>query len=149
MKSAPARLASGKARLQTAPMAEAAQPSSDRTVEVGGNRLTLLTEGPERLQALLSLIDGAERSVRLLYYIYRDDEAGEQVYAAIARAIGRGVSVSLLIDGFGAHVRDNFFTPLVERGLRYCRFNPTFGRRYLLRCHQKLALADDRKAMIG
>lgn len=130
-------------------MADAEQPRTDKTVEVDGNRLTLLTDGPERLDALLGLIDGARRSVRLLYYTYRDDRAGDLVYAAMERAIGRGVSVSLLIDGFGAHTRDDYFTPLVDRGLRYCRFHPTFGRRYLIRCHQKMALADDESVLIG
>jgi cardiolipin synthase len=109
---------------------------------VDGNRLILLTEGPERLTALLALIDNAKQSVRLLYYIYRDDRAGELVYAAMERALDRGVSVALLIDGFGAYVRDDYFTPLAKRGLTYCRFHPTLGRRYLIRCHQKLALAD-------
>jgi cardiolipin synthase len=123
-------------------MAEAAAPGPDRSMLVDGNRLTLLTEGPERLAALLALIDGARQSVRLLYYIYRDDRAGELVYAAMERALDRGVSVALLIDGFGAYVRDDYFTPLAKRGLTYCRFHPTLGRRYLIRCHQKLALAD-------
>ena len=130
-------------------MADADHPAGDRTVEVDGNRLTLLTEGPERLQALLGLIDGSRSKVQLLYYMYRDDDCGEQVYGAMERALDRGISVSLLIDGFGAYVRDEYFTPLVAKGLRYCRFNPTFGRRYLIRCHQKMAIADDRKALIG
>jgi len=120
----------------------AASPPRDRTVEVDGNRLNLLTEGPERLEALLGLIDGAEQSVRLLYYMYKDDQSGTLVYEAMERAIDRGVTVSILIDGFGAYVHDEFFNPLLAKGLRYCRFHPTFGRRYLIRCHQKMALAD-------
>jgi cardiolipin synthase len=130
-------------------MAEAAPCNPDRSLEVDGNQLTLLPEGPERLSVLLGLIDGAKVSVRLLYYMYRDDRAGQLVYAAIARALDRGVAVSLLIDGFGAYTPDQYFTPLVERGLTYCRFHPTLGRRYLIRCHQKLALADNDKVLIG
>jgi cardiolipin synthase len=60
-----------------------ASPPRDRTVEVDGNRLNLLTEGPERLEALLGLIDGAEQSVRLLYYMYKDDQSGTLVYEAM------------------------------------------------------------------
>jgi cardiolipin synthase len=130
-------------------MADADQPPSDKTVDVDGNRLTLFTEGPDLLDALLKLIDGAQSSVRLLYYMYRDDRAGEMVYTAMRRALDRGVKVSLLIDGFGAHVPEDYFTPLLDQGLTFCRFNPTFGRRYLIRCHQKMALADDEKALIG
>jgi len=130
-------------------MADAAPPEPDRSLLVDGNRLTLLPDGPERLSALLGLIDGAKASVRLLYYMYRDDRAGGLVYAAMEQALDRGVAVSLLIDGFGAYIPDQYFTPLVEKGLTYCRFHPTFGRRYLIRCHQKLALADDDRVLIG
>ena len=130
-------------------MADADPPASDKTVDVDGNRLTLLTEGPERLEALLSLIDGARESIRLLYYMYRDDRSGELVYAAMRRAIDRGVKVSLLIDGFGAYVPNEYFTPLIDKGLSFCRFHPTFGRRYLIRCHQKLVLVDEQQVLIG
>ena len=130
-------------------MADEAPTGEGRTIEVDGNRLTLLTEGPERLEALLGLIDGARQSVRLLYYMYRDDRSGGLVYRAMEAALDRGVAVSLLIDGFGAYTPDEYFTPLVEKGLIYCRFHPNFGRRYLIRCHQKLALADDAKVLIG
>jgi len=130
-------------------MADASQPEPDRGTLVDGNRLTLLTEGPDRLEALLGLIDGAGRSVRLLYYMYRNDHAGDQVHAAMERALDRGVSVSLLVDGFGAYTPDQYFTPLIDKGLTFCRFHPTYGRRYLIRCHQKLALADEERVLIG
>jgi cardiolipin synthase len=81
--------------------------------------------------------------------MYRDDHSGELVAGAIRRALDRGVSVSLLIDGFGAYVRDQYFEPLIEMGLTFCRFHPNFGRRYLIRCHQKLALADESRVLIG
>jgi cardiolipin synthase len=81
--------------------------------------------------------------LRLLYYIYLGDESGERVKEAILRAIDRGVAVSLLIDGFGSSdTNPNYFRELHERGAKFCRFNPSFGRSYLLRNHQKLALAD-------
>jgi cardiolipin synthase len=130
-------------------MADAPKPDHERSMLVDGNRLTLLTEGPDRLQALLGLIDGATRSVRLLYYIYRDDQSGNLVRVAIEKALDRGVAVSLIVDGFGAYTPDQYFTSLIGKGLTFCRFHPTYGRRYLIRCHQKLALADEEKVLIG
>ncbi len=118
-------------------------------VTVDGNRLTLLTEGPERLTALLGLIDGATTTLRLLYYIYRDDRSGGEVRDALARALERGVEVSLLVDGFGFHAPDDYFAELTAKGMRFCRFHPTLGRRYLIRNHQKLALADESRVLIG
>jgi len=126
-----------------------AEPPPEQSLEVDGNRLTLLTSGPGRLRALLALIDGAKKSVRLLYYIYAQDQSGTLVYEAIERALDRGAQVSLLVDGFGLTAGEKFFDPLVAKGLVFCKFHPTFGRRYLIRNHQKMALADDRTVLIG
>jgi cardiolipin synthase len=119
-------------------------------LEVAGNRLTLLADGPERLEALIGLIDGAKETLRLLYYIWCEDEAGTRVRDALIGAAARGVEVALLVDGFGAaNAKEPFFEPLAEAGVRFCRFVPRYGRRYLLRNHQKLALADGRRVIIG
>ena len=120
-----------------------AADGGERTVTVDGNRLTFLPDGPERLDALLDLIRGAKHSLRLLYYIYEPDRAGGRVRKALLDAVGRGVEVALLVDGFGSYnCPADYFQELAERGARFCRFHPKFGRRYLLRNHQKLALAD-------
>ena len=124
-------------------------PPQPKCVTVDDNRLTLYTEGPDRLTALLGLIDGADTSLRLLYYIYRADASGGIVRAALDRALDRGVTVALLVDGFGYAAPEHYFDALVAKGLRFCRFHPTLGRRYLIRNHQKLALADDRRVLIG
>lgn len=118
--------------------------------EVAGNQLILLPDGPRRLDALIALIDGARDSLRLLYYIWCEDVSGARVRDALVRAAERGVEVALLVDGFGAaDAKESFFAPLAEAGARFCRFVPRWGRRYLLRNHQKLALADGRKVIIG
>ena len=126
--------------------ADAAAAADDAPVQpcftVGDDRLTLLDTGPGRLAALLDLIDGAERSLRLLYYIYADDASGRRVNEALVAAAGRGVAVSVILDGFGCDAPPEFFDPLSEAGASVCRFEPRWGRRFLLRNHQKLALAD-------
>jgi len=123
------------------------------TFTVDGNRLTLLDTGPRRLDGLLALIGRARRSLRILYYIYADDATGRRVNDALAAAAGRGVTVTLVVDGFGSE-DDGFFDPLRAAGVSVCRFSPRLGRRYLLRNHQKLALADaeaadDARIIIG
>ena len=125
-------------------------PPPQPSFSVDGNRLTLLDTGPRRLDALIALIDRAERRLRILYYIYADDDAGRRVNTAMIAAAVRGVAVSLIIDGFGSEDTDAaFFAPLEQAGVQVCRFSPRFGRRYLLRNHQKLALADDTRIIIG
>jgi cardiolipin synthase len=135
--------------------ARGAKPKLEpRPLTVDGNRLTLLPDGPMRLEGLIELIDGARHSLRLLYYTYLADASGERVKEALLRAIDRGVLVSLLIDGFGSSATpEDYFVALSRKGAKFCRFNPSLGRRYLLRNHQKLALADgdteQSRAIIG
>ena len=124
-------------------------PASVVAVEVEGNRLTLLADGHSRLDALIALIDGARESLRFLYYMFMDDASGARVRDALIAAADRGVKVSLLIDGFGSTANLDFFRPLEDGKVAFCVFSPRLGRRYLLRNHQKLALADDRKVIIG
>ena len=130
-------------------MADATPKREPITAEVDGNRLTLLSEGPARLDALIALIDEAKESLRILYYIFLDDASGTRVRDALIAAAERGVAVSLLVDGFGATGNTGFFQPLLDAGISFCRFSPHWGRRYLLRNHQKLALADGRRVIIG
>ena len=117
--------------------------------EIAGNRLELLETGDARLHALLNLIGGAEQSVKILMYMFNPDEVGERVRDALIEAARRDIEVKLLIDGFGSAAGPGFFTGLDESGGEICVFNPAYGRSYLLRNHQKLAIADDRVAILG
>src|SRR2546428_13084007 len=69
---------------------------------VAGNRLTLLKNGAQYFPALVEAIDAARSEVFLESYLYADDETGERVTDALARAPARGVNVHLLVDAFGA-----------------------------------------------
>jgi cardiolipin synthase len=117
---------------------------------VAGNSLELIETGAGRLAAILDMIRGAQRSVRLLYYIFGTDASSIAVRDALVGAAQRGVEVSLILDGFGSsHADAKFFQPFSANGGRLCLFNPRYGRRYLLRNHQKLIVADEQRALIG
>ena len=117
--------------------------------EIAGNQLELIESGEERLRLLLQLIGRAERSIKMLMYMFNPDRVGGLVRDALAAAAGRGVEVRLLIDGFGSDARADFFAALNDAGGKECVFNPSYGRSYLLRNHQKLVVIDDRIAIIG
>jgi len=117
--------------------------------EIAGNRLEVIESGDARLALLLELIGGARQSIKLLMYMFNADHAGERVRDALADAAARGVAVQLLIDGFGSDAGPDFFAGLSEAGGEECVFNPSYGRRYLLRNHQKLLVVDDRTVIIG
>jgi len=119
------------------------------SAEIGGNRIEVIERGEERLRLLLDLIGGAQRSIKMLMYMFNPDRVGVRVRDALADAAARGVAVKLLIDGFGSAAEADFFAALNRAGGKECVFNPSYGRRYLLRNHQKLVIIDDRTVVVG
>ena len=69
---------------------------------VGGNRVHLLQGGDELFPAMHSAIGAAHARVWLATYIFHDDEAGRAMADALRAAALRGVSVHVLVDGFGS-----------------------------------------------
>jgi len=130
-------------------MAEARNQPQVIRAKVAGNQLELIESGEARLAAILDLIQGAKSSLKLLFYMFTADESGIVVRDALTEAALRGVEVKLLIDGFGSGAPPQFFASLEAGGGETCVFNPQYGRRYLIRNHQKLAIADGRLALIG
>ena len=62
------------------------------------NGLSSLNDPLEALAARLRLIDKAEKTLDLQYYIWDNDKVGALALHAIIRAADRGVKVRLLID---------------------------------------------------
>jgi putative cardiolipin synthase len=126
----------------------------------------IITAGIDGLVMRVQMIDAAERSIDLQYFIYRSDRTGRRVTAALRRAVARGVRVRVLVDdadlGTGgadllaldgqqdAQVR--VFNPFAYRGphmaLRVAEF--LFNQRRLdYRMHNKLLVADGTAALMG
>ena len=124
-------------------------PAGAIIAEIAENRLELIETGEERFVLLLQLIGSAERSIKMLMYMFNPDRDGDAVRNALTDAARRGVDVRLLIDGFGSAATPDFFTDLAAAGGHHCVFHPSYGRRYLLRNHQKLIVIDEKTVLIG
>lgn len=102
------------------------------------------------MRALIALIEEARSSLRVLFYMFNSDSSGISVRDALAAAARRGVKVQLLLDGYGcSSVDPDFFKDIGKEGGEFRLFHPSYGRRYLLRNHQKLVIADEKTAIIG
>lgn len=118
--------------------------------ECVGHKLQFIFGGQERLQSLIDVINGAHKTLALYFYIFAADVSARRVSDALIEARNRGVSVTLLVDGFGTSDQpDEVFQPLIDAGVQFGRFLAGFGPRYLLRNHQKMLIVDDRIAIIG
>jgi len=121
-----------------------------------GNSVTLLRNGAEYFPRLLDAIALAERELWLETYIFADDETGGRVADALIAAAGRGVSVRVLVDGWGA--RHYLTRPLERRlqdgGVDLLKYRPEvhpwhFRSHRLRRLHRKLCHIDGRVAFVG
>jgi len=122
----------------------------------GGNSVELLQGGDELFPRMLAAIGAATREVWLATYIFHDDPAATAIAQALIQAAARGVSVHVVVDGFGSiatmgrvramfqgsAVRLEVFRPL-DRW--YAWLQP--GQ--LRRLHQKLCVCDEVTAFVG
>ncbi len=67
-----------------------------------GNSIEVFHNGDAAYPLMLAAIEGAQSSVGLSSYIFRNDVAGRQFIAALSAARKRGVAVRVILDGIGS-----------------------------------------------
>jgi putative cardiolipin synthase len=135
--------------------------------EHGGNSaFHLLSVGVDGFLARAQMINTAERTLDLEYFIFRQDETGQLLTDALLRAADRGVRVRVLVDdgdtltgdeqiaALSAHPKIDIriFNPFTYRGhtelFRAIEF--TFNAPRLdYRMHNKLLVVDNAIALVG
>lgn len=115
-----------------------------------------LTEGDEFYAHAIRAIEKAKRSVRLMVYIWQDDEIGHAFEKALAKRAQQGLFVQVVIDAIGsfelpASVLDRLSAARVEVFMHHrLRLLRQGWFRYLIRRnHRKILLIDDQLAYTG
>ena len=132
----------------------------------GTSAFRILSIGVDGFLARAQMINAAERTLDLQYFIFRQDETGQLLTDALLRAADRGVRVRVLIDdgetlegdeqiaALEAHpqIEVRIFNPFVYRGhtelFRAVEFAFTASR-LDYRMHNKLMVVDNAIALIG
>ena len=120
-----------------------------------GHRLDLLEGSREMFPALVEAIDAARTEVRLETYIFDFTGSGSEIAYALERAARRGVSVMVVVDGFGtAPLAPDWEERFAQTGVQWRVFAAP-GRIGVLwpanwsRMHRKLCLVDSQVAFCG
>lgn len=118
------------------------------------NAVTLLTDGQEKLTAVLKDIEAAEYSIHIEYYAFVTDNIGQQILKVLEKKAAEGVEVRLLYDAFGSHgTKTKDFKKLVENGGHVHTF--ITSQRALLRFrlnyhdHRKIIVVDGKIGYTG
>lgn len=128
------------------------------TYHVAGNQLTLLQNGEQFFPSLCADIAAAQLSVSLETYIFAADKIGRQVSLALQDAALRGVSVRLMLDGYGsAELPVEWVDEMRVAGVEVLWFRKEISpftlrpnrMRRLRRLHRKLAVIDATVAYVG
>jgi cardiolipin synthase len=119
-----------------------------------GNTAELFADGNETFDAMIALIDGAQKTVEMESYIFRGDGVGQRFSEALCAAAERGVEVRVLADWIGMRgTKRSFFDAMRKRGVDVRIFNPpSVMRRWLgliPRDHRKLVVADGAAGITG
>lgn len=123
---------------------------------IGGNKVTLLADGPETMRAMLGAIRSARNHVHLETYIIEDDEVGRALADLLIQKSAAGVKVNLIHDSVGTlGTPKEYFERLRAAGietLEYNPVNPLAARRgwdLNQRDHRKILVVDGRIAFTG
>ena len=124
----------------------------------------LLPDNLEAFAARIALIDAAERTLDLQYYIFASDDTGLFILDRLVSAADRGVRVRILVDDMTAHGTDRLlaamdahprielrvFNPWTQRKRPVARIAEFLVRpRLNHRMHNKLMVADGTLALLG
>jgi cardiolipin synthase C len=132
----------------------------------GKSAFRIISVGVDGFLARVEMIDAAEKTLDLQYFIFRGDATGRLLADALIRAADRGLRVRVLVDdsdtvagdeqiiALDAHpnIEIRIFNPFVYRGHSNLRRGIEFmfnASRLDYRMHNKLLIVDNAVALIG
>jgi cardiolipin synthase len=123
---------------------------------VGGNALQLLENGEAYYPAVFEAIAQAKAEVIIETFILFEDKVGLQLKDVLVAAARRGVSVDLMVDGFGSpDFSDDYLRALADAGVRLRAFDQqprwfgTVRANLFRRMHRKIVVIDNEIAFVG
>ena len=147
-----------------APMAGGAQASTAGPRQradleqalIPGNKVSLLFDGPQTMDAMMASMASARTSINLETYIFDQDELGLKFADLLIAKQREGVRVNVIYDCAGtAGTPEAFFTRMRQAGIQLCPFHPLnplkrVGRwKINHRDHRKILVVDGLVAFTG
>ncbi len=123
---------------------------------IAGNQVTLLFDGPQTMNAMMSAIRNAKDHIHLETYIFDQDELGLEFARLLIEKRKAGVEVNIIYDSVGTiGTPQSFFDNLQAAGIKLLAFNPINPARLQgpwspnRRDHRKILIVDGEIAFTG
>ncbi len=119
-----------------------------------GSDITIYTDGVSKFEALFNELQKAEHHIHLQYYIFLDDEIGNQVKDILIQKARAGVAVRVLYDDVGSwNVKPRFYKEMQMAGIEVYAFLkvvfPIFTSKVNYRNHRKIVVIDGKVGFMG
>lgn len=112
-----------------------------------------LLSGPDALLARLEVIESAQESIELDYFVLKDDRAGRLILQALAKKAQEGVKVRMILDHFANRTQFNKYQvqAILNSGIDLKFYNTALMKPYQsqFRNHRKIIIVDGEKALMG
>ena len=123
---------------------------------IAGNKVDLLYDGPQTMNAMLAAITDAKDNINLETYIFDQDELGLRFADLLIAKQRAGVDVNIMYDSVGTIGTPNaFFDNMKAAGIHMIAFNPINPLKGLTRLdfnnrdHRKILIVDGKVGFTG
>lgn len=118
------------------------------------NDIKIYTHGEDCFKDLIAAINSAKKYIHMEYFIFENDDIGNEIMNLLINKVNNGVEVKLIYDGLGCiQVPKNFFQRLQDVGGEVLNFFPPLFSRFALRTnyrtHRKITLIDGKYGFLG
>ena len=120
------------------------------------NYVKVFLDGEEKIKSLKKDLEKAKHSINMLYYIFADDNVGNEIMDILIRKAQQGVKVKIIYDSVGClRTRRKFFKPLIKAGGEVAEFFPLlfdlklFNLKTNYRNHKKIVVIDGKIGYTG
>lgn len=125
-----------------------------RSLATVNNQLKILTNGEGKFPELFKAIRNAKHHIHVEYYIFNDDEIGNEFAELLIEKAKEGIKVRFIYDDFGSlKIRKKLVPRMIENGVEaYAFYKITFiflANRMNYRNHRKIVIVDGKKAFVG
>jgi len=119
-----------------------------------GSKIKIYTNGIDKFQDFLEDLKNATHHIHLQYYIFCDDEIGNQVKKILIDKAKEGVRVRVMYDDVGSwNVKERFFKEMTHAGIEVYSFLkvvfPIFTSKVNYRNHRKIVVIDGHIGYMG
>lgn len=118
------------------------------------NQVQILHNGQATFEAILEALSHARSHIHLEYYVYEDDNIGNQIKDILIRKAREGLEIRLIIDAIGSwSLSKSFLKKISQAGIQVGVFMPVrfplIANKINYRNHRKIVVVDGKIGFVG